>query len=406
MGTGTGSRVGSRMNQSNGSIIAVGRGDTDTDRENSLLSFFIPDLTLGGAEQDTVNIVNGLAERGYKIELLVSKRKGHLKARLENNASVVELTPSNTSVFGVGAHPPALVNYFRRKRPVALFSQMAHVSVVCLVASTIPGTNTAIIPTQHNSFGMSNDSGLKGRIIRGSVPYLYPLADQVIAVSEGVANSMVERAGLKSRDISVLHNPIHVDEVRERSQQHIEHEWLNDERIDVILFVGRIEEQKNLTAWLQAFKQIHERNPDTRAIIAGKGSRRQQVTESAERLDIDHVVSMPGYVENPYAYMRNASVFLLSSRFEGLPTVLIEALACGCPVVATDCPSGPREILADGRYGTLAPVGDINGLVDGVIQTLADPIPVHVLEERADDFAPESVLDDYEQFLEIHVFQK
>lgn len=115
---------------------------------------------------------------------------------------------------------------------------------------------------------------------------------------------------------------------------------------------------------------------------------------------------MPGYVENPYAYMRNASVFLLSSRFEGLPTVLIEALACGCPVVATDCPSGPREILADGRYGTLAPVGDINGLVDGVIQTLADPIPVHVLEERADDFAPESVLDDYEQFLEIHVFQK
>lgn len=404
--TNVGTETGRRTNQSNNSTAVKTSATNGTDRESALLSFFIPDLTLGGAEQVTVNIVNGLADRGYNIELLVSKRKGRLQSRLEDRVSVVELSPSDTSVFGVGAHLPALAEYFRRKQPVALFSQMAHVSVICLVAGMIPGTNTAIIPTQHNSFGMSTDNSLKARVVRGSVPYLYPSADRVIAVSEGVANSMVERAGLKNQDISVLHNPIHVDEVRERSQQPIEHEWLDDEAIEVVLFVGRIEEQKNLTAWLRAFKQIHRRDPDTRAIIVGKGSRQQHVSESAERLDIDHVVSMPGYVKNPYAYMRNASVFLLSSRFEGLPTVLIEALACGCPVVATDCPSGPREILADGRYGTLAPVGDIDGLVDGVIEALADPIPVNVLERRADDFAPESVLDDYERFLKAHVFQK
>lgn len=395
-----------RTNKHNTSETTKQSATDKTDRENSLLSFFIPDLTLGGAEQVTVNIVNGLAEHGYDVELLVSRRTGSLQSRLEDDVSVVELPPSNTSVFGVAAHVPGLARYLHRERPVALFSHLARVSVVCLATHRVCGTDTAVIPTHHKSYGITTDHSIKNRIVQGVVPYLYPSATRIIAVSEGVADSIVEHTSLDRRDISVLHNPVHVDEVRERSRQPLEHEWLDDESIEVVLFVGRIEEQKNLTAWLRAFERIHERDPNTRAIIVGKGSRQQSVSEFAERLGIDHVVSIPGYVENPYAYMRNASVFLLSSRFEGLPTVLIEALACGCPVVATDCPSGPREILADGEYGTLAPVGDIDELVGGVIETLTDPIPADVLEQRADDFAPESVLDDFEQFLETHVFQK
>lgn len=401
-----GSETESQATPSENGAIAKHSAMDGIDQKNALLSFFIPDLTVGGAEQVTVNIINGLSERGYNIELLVSKRKGNLQSRIGDGVSVVELSPSNTSVFGVAAHVVSLARYLRRKQPAALFSHLAHVSVVCLAVHRITGTDTAVIPTHHKSYRITTNRSLKDRIVQGLVPYLYPSAIRIIAVSEGVADDIAEHTSLDRWDISVLHNPVHVDEVRERSRQSIEHEWLDDESIGVVLFVGRIEDQKNLKAWLRAFKRIHERNPDTRAIIVGKGSRHKSVSEFAERLGIDHIVSMPGYVENPYAYMRKASVFMLSSRFEGLPTVLIESLACGCPVVATDCPSGPREILADGKYGTLAPVGDIDGLVDGVIETLADPISEDLLEKRADDFAPDSVLDDYERFLETYVFKK
>jgi len=139
-------------------------------------------------------------------------------------------------------------------------------------------------------------------------------------------------------------------------------------------------------------------------VIAGEGSCRDDVRALADRLDVADFVSLPGYVDNPYGYMRRADALLLSSRYEGLPTVLIEALACGCPIVATDCPSGPREILAEGQYGRLVPVGDIERMADAVVATLDDPPEREGLMSRADDFRPERILDEYERFIQRHVF--
>lgn len=367
------------------------------------LAFFIPDLTLGGAEQVAVNLVNGLADRGYDIELIVSRFEGKLKSRLTSEVDVIQLAPSRTPVFGIGLHLPALVSYLRREKPVALFSHLSHASVVCLAADRLVELDTLVVPIEHRSFGTAPNSTLKSWAVHELVPHLYPAADRIIAVSEGVADSIVARMSVDREDVSVLHNPIDVQSVRERAREPVDHEWFESDDSEVILFVGRIEQQKDLETWLHAFKRVYDRNPRVRGIIAGQGSQRYDVQELADQLDIADVVSVPGYVENPYGYMRRASLFLLSSRYEGLPTVLIEALACGCPVVATDCPSGPREILADGAYGHLVPVGDVTGLADAAEEALDDPTPPSKLRERANEFAPETVLDDYERFIEDYV---
>lgn len=386
-----------------------GRPSTVADEPSGpLLAFFIPDLSTGGAEQVTVNIVNGLAARGYDVELLLSRDAGELRAQLSERVTVVELSPSRTPVFGAAMHLPALVAYLRRRKPAALFPHLEHVNLVGLAATRFLDAETVVVPTQHKTFGTVTDQTPKDRLARTLLTYVYPSADQIVAVSGGVAESIAAGTTVDPGDISVLYNPVEVEAVRERARDPVDHEWIEDDDLEVILFVGRIAPQKDLETWLRAFALIHERHPDTRAVLAGTeldgtGSLRAELLELADRLGIADVVSMPGYVENPYRYMDRASVFLLSSRYEGLPTVLIEALACGCPVVSTDCPSGPREILDDGTFGRLVPVDAVKELADAVEATLTDPPAPDALRTRADDFAPEAVLDEYERFIEENV---
>jgi len=170
----------------------------------------------------------------------------------------------------------------------------------------------------------------------------------------------------------------------------------------VVLGVGRLEPQKSFKTFLRAFGCVHERLPSTRAVIIGRGSKRDELEALAADLGLSDVVSFPGYVDNPYAYMAGADTLMMSSVHEGLPTVLIEAMACGCPVVSTDCPSGPRTILEDGQYGPVVEVGDDAALAAGVLATLRDPLDERTLIERARDFQPSTVLADYETFVQEH----
>ncbi|EMA21607.1 glycosyltransferase [Haloarcula marismortui] len=375
-----------------------------TDRHRPLLAFFIPDLSVGGAEQVAITIVNGLAERGYDIDLLLSRASGELRSELSERVSIVELPPSKTPAVGVAAHLPALVSYLHREKPAALFPHLEHPSIVCLTINRLLDTETPVIPTQHSAFGHEVEATPKDRIVEQVVPRLYPASDRIISVSEGVADSLVEQTPVDRDDVSVLHNPVDVERIRERASRPVDHEWVEDGDRDVVLFVGRHAGQKNLDSWVRAFERVVDRNPNARGIIAGKGQCRDDIAALVERRGLSDVVSLPGYVDNPYRYMAKADTFLLSSRYEGLPTVLIECLSVGCTVVSTDCPSGPREILADGEYGRLVPVGDVDGLADAVCDTLADPPDPDRLRSRADDFSPEPVFDEYERFLDEHVF--
>lgn len=369
-----------------------------------LLAFFIPDFSVGGAEQVAITIMNGLAERGYDIDLLLSRASGELQSELSKRVSIVELPPSKTPAVGVAAHLPALVSYLHRQKPAGLFPHLEHPSIVCLIINRLLDTETTVIPTQHSAFGHEVEATPKDRIVERIVPRLYPASDRIISVSEGVADSLIKQTPVDRDDVSVLHNPVDVERIRERASQPTDHKWVEDSDRDVVLFVGRHAGQKNLEGWVHAFERVVDKNPNARAIIAGKGQCRNDVVATVERCGLSDVVSLPGYVDNPYRYMAKADTFLLSSRYEGLPTVLIECLSVGCPVVSTDCPSGPREILSDGEYGTLVPVGDVNGLADAVYDTLADPPDPVRLRSRADDFSPQPVFNEYEQFLDEHVF--
>ncbi|KAA9395875.1 glycosyltransferase [Haloarcula sp. CBA1130] len=380
------------------------RSSVATGSDRPLLAFFIPDLSVGGAEQVAITIVNGLAERGYDIDLLLSRASGELQSELSEQVSVVELPPSKTPAVGVAAHLPSLVSYLHREKPAALFPHLEHPSIVCLTINRLLDTDTTVIPTQHSAFGHGVESTPKDRVVERVVPHLYPASDQIISVSEGVADSLVNQTPVDRGDVSVLHNPVDVERIRERASQPVDHDWVENSDRDVVLFVGRHAGQKNLNGWVRAFEQVVDRNPDVRAIIAGKGQCREDVVATVEQRGLSDVVSLPGYVDNPYRYMSKADTFLLSSRYEGLPTVLIECLSVGCPVVSTDCPSGPREILSDGEYGTLVPVGDVDGLANAVCDTLASPPDPERLRSRAGDFSPQPVFDEYERFLTEYVF--
>ncbi|WP_336135428.1 glycosyltransferase [Natronomonas amylolytica] len=385
--------------------LAKNRALADRGEKHSpLLSFFIPRLGQGGAEQVTINLVNGLSARGYNVELLLSQPGGSLQSELASEVDIVALPPSWSPVLGVAMNLPALVDYIRREEPAVLFSHQDHANVVSLAAGRLLDTDTEVVVTHHDAFGIKTNQGLKPWAIGRLVLLLYPSADRIIAVSEGVADSIVEQMAVEREQVTVLHNPIEVDSIREQARRGVDHEWITDDNIEVVLSVGRLTEQKDLKTWLRAFERVHAKNPDTRAIIAGEGPMREDLQAYAERLGLADVVSIPGYVENAYGYMHGADVFFLSSRYEGLPSVLIEALACGCPVVATDCPSGPREILADGTYGRLRPVSDADGLAEAIIGILQEQTPRDELMARADEFATGPVLDRYERFLEQYVF--
>ncbi|KAA9404501.1 glycosyltransferase [Haloarcula sp. CBA1131] len=364
------------------------------------LAFYIPNLTVGGAEQVTVNIVNGLAGRGYDVELVVSHPGGELRTAVADSVAVIELADVRIPGIGIGAHLHKLAQYLGDTEPDILISEKTDANILCLGAKRVAESTTTVVPTEHIAFGMMPDESLKSRGVRKVAAQLYPAANDLIAVSDGVADSLGEKTAVDRGDISVLHNPVEITTVQDRAHEPVSHKWIEDTDTDVLLFVGRHHPQKDLKTWLRSFKRVNDTLPDTRAVIAGRGSETETVRELTVELGLTEVTSIPGYVDNPYRFMNQASLFLLSSQFEGLPTVLIEAMACGCPIVSTDCPSGPREILADGEYGRLTPVGDVDSIATAALEMLENPTPAAVLQDRAADFAPQTVLNDYEQFIE------
>jgi glycosyltransferase involved in cell wall biosynthesis len=170
--------------------------------------------------------------------------------------------------------------------------------------------------------------------------------------------------------------------------------WLAGGEPPVILGVGRLATQKDFSTLLHAFARVRSQRP-ARLLILGEGDKRFELEALAQNLGLARDVRLPGYADNPFAYMRRCSVFVLSSAYEGLPTVLIEAMACGAPVVSTDCPSGPAEILEGGRYGCLVPIGDPDAMASAILTILQDAPDTTRTRQRAEMFSIEASVDQY-----------
>jgi glycosyltransferase involved in cell wall biosynthesis len=267
-----------------------------------------------------------------------------------------------------------LWRYLRTRRPRAVLATNHLDNLLIAVAGRLPGVRSRIVLGVHNNFVASTRGGVaKRRRKVNRVRRFYPWADALITVSHGLARSLREAAGLERLPTRPIYNAVITPSILERAREPVNHPWFNDGAGPVAIFVGRFSYQKDLPTLLEAVAEVRRQRP-LRLIMVGKGSQEEALRVRAEELGIVEAVDMPGHVANPYAWMARADLFVLSSAWEGFGNVVAEALALGVPVVSTDCPSGPAEILEHGRYGRLVPVGDAPALAEAVLQTLDAPL--------------------------------
>jgi glycosyltransferase involved in cell wall biosynthesis len=333
------------------------------------IAFFLPTLTGGGAERVVVNLVQGMSERGIQVDLVAAAAEGVFLTQLPPAVRLVDLHASRV-LRSLGP----LTTYLRRERPRVLVSSMSHANLVALWAARLAGQVTPVLVTVHNT--MSQSTPQQGRWAGKVWPYLlrifYPWAACVIAVSRGAADDLARTSGLRRDRVRVVYNPVITPALMALARERPEHPWFDAGQPPVILGVGRLTRQKDFEVLVRAFAALCQRR-SARLMILGEGEERPRLEAVARELGVSENVALPGFRENAISYMARSSVFVLSSAWEGLPTVLIEALAAGTRVVSTDCPSGPSEILDGGRLGALVPVGDVAALSSAIAATLDLP---------------------------------
>lgn len=365
---------------------------------NPAVSLFVPSLGGGGAERVALNLAQGFADRGLKIDLVLQNAVGTFMTKVPSGVRAIDLKSP-----GIVHKLFALMSYLRQEQPTVLVSILDNVNVAAW-AQRLTRVPTRVIVGVHNTFSQ-DFRGLKGKLKPFLIRYSYPWADGIIAVSQGVAEDLAHLSGLALEDIRVIYNPVLAPDVVQKAQEPVDHPWFAVGEPPVILGVGRLVMQKDFPTLIRAFALVRQHHP-ARLMILGEGENRFQLEALVRELGLEEEVSLPGFVENPYAYMTRSAVFALSSAWEGFGNVLVEAMAVGTSVVSTNCPSGPSEILQGGTYGTLVPVGDVNALAEAILSTLTQPTNPDILRQRSQAFSVDRIVDQYLEVLKLNINSK
>ena len=370
------------------------------------IAILLPSLEGGGAERSMLNLANGLLARGRAVDIVLCKNKGAYLNEVPAGARLVVLDCSGAleaRLFPLAARPDLLGAMLRpvvlAKKTPSEISALPYANLLALWAREAAGARVPLIITERIAlltYCRSPDNLRKWRwrylppLLRDS----YPKADRVVTVSDSVARELVDGLGLAPDSVTTIYNPVVDDSLAAKAAEEPEHPWFATGGPPVVLGVGRLTEQKGFTTLIQAFARLRQTR-EARLVLLGEGRLRADLEQQSRALGISDYVDMPGFVDNPFKYMAHASVTALSSEYEGLPGVLIQAMACGCPVVSTDCPGGSREILEDGRYGRLVPVGNAAELAAALDATLEAPPDRNELVRRAQDFSLDRGVDNY-----------
>lgn len=359
------------------------------------IAFYLPSLHGGGAERVVINLVQGMTERGLPVDVVLAAAEGSFLDQVPPAARLVDLRASRV-LRSLGP----LAGYLRRERPRALVSSLSHANLVALWAARLARQATPVVVTVHNT--MSRSTSERGRLAGGVWSQLlrtfYPWAARVVAVSHGAAADLARTSGLPRDRIEVVYNPVITPAMMALARRTPDHPWFATGQPPVILAVGRLTRQKDFPTLLRAFAEMRRRRAG-RLVILGEGEERPGLEALAAELGLAGDVALPGFREDAVAYMAGSALFVLSSSWEGLPTVLIEALAAGTRVVSTDCPSGPREILQEGRLGALVPVGNataLAGAMAGALDRPAGTVPLEALRP----FTLDAAVDHYVRLIE------
>lgn len=333
------------------------------------IALFLPQLAGGGAERSILNLAEAILDRGIVVDLVVAHPGGEFVSRVPAGVRLVALDASSTA-----ASIPKLARYLKTERPGTIMSALDHANIAAQIAVRLSGSRTRSVISIRNTFSAESAlrKSLKRRIEVLLAKRLYPGADAILAVSDGAAEDLARFLGIPRNRIAVTYNPVVSDHLFRQAAEPVDHPWFVPGAPPIVLAAGRLSDQKDYPTLIRSFGAAR-RNTCARLVILGDGERRAELEALIHSLGLQDDVLLPGFVHNPFAYMAKAFVFVLSSRHEGLPGVLIQALACGCPVIATDCPSGPREILEGGRFGALIPVGDEAALSSALSASLLAP---------------------------------
>lgn len=357
------------------------------------LSILLPDLRAGGVERIRITIARELVMRGHHVEFVLMKAQGDLMAEVANEFPVVDLQCSKIRYL-----PASLAKYIKKIQPDSLLVAMWPLTVVAPMMRII-GFRGRVVISEHCSLSSQyQDAGAIHRIVlHATMAIGYRLASARIGVSNGVVEDIARLSGLGRHSFHVIYNPVSPRVAPTRETLAAIHSLWPVGKGPRILTVGRMKQQKNHALLLRSFSAL--RMPNLSLMIVGTGNELGMLRNIATELGIENRVIFAGFQSDPTPFYLTADLFVLSSDYEGFGNVLVESLAQGTPVVSTDCPSGPREILTDGQFGRLVPVGDVQALAAAMAESLSVTHDPAALKARAQNFSIDKAVDQYEALL-------
>ena len=354
------------------------------------VAFFIPDLGIGGAEKVFTQLLNEFNLRNFKVDLLLSQDVGGFRKFVDKEVEITAFCNKRRS------KPILLFNsfigllYFVLKyRPVAVYSTLTGANIVSLtVGLFVKSSNTKFIIREANV--NDNNNWLYELLSRT----LYKKANKVVAVSEGVKNDLINRLGVCSSKIVVIKNPVDIKKIKLMADAPLQEPLFNKKSNPVVVSIGRLCPQKDYETLIKSFKLVRLKS-NAKLVIIGEGSEKRKLQQLVSLLGLDGSVLFLGVKNNPFAYLKSADVYVLSSKWEGFPNTLLEALAVKCPIVATDCHSGPAEILNGIKGCYLVPVGDKQKMGDAILKVLERPKERINPEKRLTEFTITNIAEEY-----------
>jgi glycosyltransferase involved in cell wall biosynthesis len=369
--------------------LVANEEQTPGSEHSTRIALFLPSLGGGGAERVMVTLANSLAERRFAVDFVVWSESGPFRSLLSDKVHVVALRTHNPVKL-----VSKLAGFLKTCKPEVVISALFVANIIAAIAKAASRSRTHLILTEHVPIRtyLQNDARLLRRLwVPPLMRLTYVVAQDVVAVSRGAAQSLALVLGKNTSErIKVIYNPVDLARIEAMASAEVS---IGSWSVPTIINVGRLIEQKDQQTLIRAFAKVRSRRP-CRLVILGEGEKRATLVALAERLGVGSDVFLPGFIPNPYNWMKKSAVFVLSSKFEGLPTVLIEAMQCGIPVISADCPSGPAEILEHGQWGTLFAPGDIDALASAIDDALDGKLVADV-RQRAADFSIDAAVSRY-----------
>ncbi len=345
----------------------------------------------GGIGRSLTNLANALNQLGFRVDILVDREKFPYAGDVAEGINIRRLRTSHR-IGGMGH----LLAYISRYEPSVVLTPFVQLTVLAVRTRSIFRIPLKIYANVHSTYTVDFAAlapAKRRRRVKDMKRY-YPRCDGIIAVSKGVAADFSKLTGLGENRIQTIHNPIVTDALTLDSEDRPEHPWFEDGQPPVLMGLGRLIESKNFNHLIHSFN-IVRKELECRLMLLGDGPERENLEQLAHKSPFASDIMFMGHQDNPFPFLRYSSIFVLSSAYEGLPSTLIESMAVGTPVVSTDCPHGPHEILEGGRFGELVPVNDPVALSEAIKRTMVNPVDSSTLKAAAERFRDKRIAESY-----------